>query len=173
MKKLTALILLFPCLASSDPGAATRYLINEPASLLDVGMIRLRSKLPDFAEFAGQLYKNATDIDPIAITVNAHYDFEDDKIGINYFVITSGLASAEKGCRQIIYGSHSFLEGDIEKSFRHFGYQSADHPKDLAEKLIKRTDVTCRATDVSLSETVTVTSNLASEKIAVIKDDDE
>ena len=40
MKKLIELLLLVPIVASADPGAVTRYLMNEPVSLFDLGMLR-------------------------------------------------------------------------------------------------------------------------------------
>ena len=41
MKKLTVLLLLLPALASADPGKATRAFMSQPASLFDLGMLKL------------------------------------------------------------------------------------------------------------------------------------
>ena len=43
--KRVLLLLLFPLLATADPGAATQYLMNEPASLFDVGIARAQQDL--------------------------------------------------------------------------------------------------------------------------------
>ena len=45
MKQLTAVLLLSPLLGSADPGPATKYLIDEPASLMDIGPLRMRLDL--------------------------------------------------------------------------------------------------------------------------------
>ena len=45
MKQLTAVLLLSPLLGSADPGPATKYLIDEPASLVDIGPLRMRLDL--------------------------------------------------------------------------------------------------------------------------------
>jgi len=45
MKNLTALLLLLPAIASADPGPATKYLMNDPASMLDIGILKAEKNL--------------------------------------------------------------------------------------------------------------------------------
>ena len=51
MKKLLALIL--PLIANAQPGPATRYLVNEPATLFDIGMMRLDTLTTEFEQRVG------------------------------------------------------------------------------------------------------------------------
>lgn len=50
MKKSLCILAALPSLAFANPGPATQYLIDEPASLLDSGMLRAELLLNEFAE---------------------------------------------------------------------------------------------------------------------------
>ena len=75
MKKLTALPLLLPVLASADPGAATRWLINEPANLLDIGMMRVNQDLDENESGHESDYRAVTKADPVREMMGADYLF--------------------------------------------------------------------------------------------------
>lgn len=80
MERLIALLLLLPVLASAGPGGATRYLINEPASLMDIGIDRGRYAIQDlqsYLEEAVQVRAGKSTVN--SINTMMYYHFSDDR----------------------------------------------------------------------------------------------
>lgn len=173
MKKLTALLLLLPVLASADPGNATKYLINEPASLMDVGLINVERSLEDSASLLAEVYKRETGVTDLEVLPSARYDFADDKINIMITVLATGIENAESGCRKILTIGDSAIVSAVGSGFSDRSYKVSSQPTDLYEKLTERIDVHCAVRNLSdYSIAVTVRSNLASDRISVVSGDE-
>ena len=69
MKNLAAILLLFPVLASADPGPATQHLLDEPATLMDVGIIRLAAVIRNNQDLIGGNYEMATGISDVSLGI--------------------------------------------------------------------------------------------------------
>ncbi len=130
--------------------------------------------VPDMADFSGQVYKKATNIDDLNATVNAHYHYSDDKIVIYFGFLVSDIAEAAEGCRRVIKTYRSFLVKDVTDSFEHFGLDGSPKPDDLTSNLVRRTFVNCTVTNVpSMTGVVELSSNLASDQITLVYGGDE
>jgi len=80
MKKLLALF-LFPLIANAEPGPTTQYLMNEPATLFDIGMMRLGALTSQFQQRVGLSWL-ASDgrREFFKAEVNSEYDSDHNKI---------------------------------------------------------------------------------------------
>ena len=160
-KSLIVLLVVFPVTAISKPPVEIQYLMNEPLSLFDFGLIRLEEDLKDnsngsmipksmMASFARvtskSLYKFPT----------VKYDWDRNllKLQIEYALVF-GLAvpqppekfderkAGKALCRETVkhvrvrLGSPSGL-GDY---FSHFGYTKAGRPKALEATLLESTEI--------------------------------
>lgn len=100
MKKLIALLLL-PFAANAEPGPTTQYLMTEPASLFDVGMVRLDILTTEFEKRVGLSWAtNTGSREFFEAEVNSHYDRDDDRIYVSFLVMNSEATPAqmEEGC---------------------------------------------------------------------------
>ena len=79
MKKIIA-ILLIPMIVNAEPGPATQYLTNEPATLLDVGMMRLETLTIQFKKRVGLHWTTDDGGRVFEAEINPRYDREDDRI---------------------------------------------------------------------------------------------
>jgi len=168
MRKQTALLLLLPVLASADPGPAIRWLISEPASLLDLGVSNLERWVSDDPEFFDDQYSSAAGYSEKTISTHVRYEFKNDKIVIGVLVTTRDVGKSEAGCRQIAKQAQNQFSFAVKMAFMHEGYQSQREPADLGEQLLQRTDLECVVIDgETLKYHVTVRTNLHDKSISV------
>ena len=125
MKRLILFLVFFPTFALGDPGPATRFLMNEPASLMDVGLAAMARELRSGddsinermnAELGGQK--------SMSMGSSATYDFLSDEIQIHSNVYYDGTLGGER-CKYVIkswrgYVAASLVQTPIadESSFR-------------------------------------------------------
>ena len=74
------ILALIPTLTYAEPGPVTQHLMNEPASLFDVAMLRLRQSIGYWEKQMVLNYKRESLSDISGGNVNAYYQAEDDKI---------------------------------------------------------------------------------------------
>ena len=171
MKTITALLLLLPILASAQPGAATRYLMTEPASLMDIGLIRLGKELEEMAHRFRKWYETDTRTEGVSVTTAAEYFSEHDKIRVHISVSVKSLKNAESGCRELIEPLKGHVARLENSAFRHDGYTNPNRPEDLARHVLDRTDLFCH---VFIPGTrrgeVTVKYSFSDDQIAIYTD---
>jgi len=140
MKKLTALLLLLPVLASADPGAATRYLMNEPASLFDLGMLRAELHLADGRNNMARLIRER--YGPfLYFNIDTRYEYENDLLVV---VLDLGVTRDQKPtCEGTLDMYTHDLKVLIPRWFTGFGHKSDDQPEDLIKRLKERTQIVC------------------------------
>jgi hypothetical protein len=100
MKMLIALLLL-PFVANAEPGPTTQYLMTEPATLFDVGMVRLDILTTEFEKRVGLSWaNNAGSREFFEAEVNSHYDRNDDRIYVSFLIMNSEATypQMEEGC---------------------------------------------------------------------------
>lgn len=168
-------ILLIPLLASADPGAATRYLMNEPASLFDIAMVRLEAGLnKNLINFVTSYRVPALlDYDPIA-TVTVSYDFDSDAIlaSIDFIAGIDSFKLAEKGCRETLQSAR-LLVALLPNYFHHYGYIESGRPKDINEEVQERIYLVCTVGTLFEPNQLRVSRPFSSDQFSVIKKDDD
>ncbi len=100
MNKLIALLLL-PFVANAEPGPSTQYLMTEPASLFDVGMVRLDILTTEFQKRVGLSWAaSAGSREFFEAEINSDYDRDDDRIYVSFLIMNSDATDAqmEEGC---------------------------------------------------------------------------
>ena len=143
MKKLIALLLITPALASADPGAAARYLINEPASLMDLGIFSLNSRLQNMQDnFLSVPIKSGSAKDFSEYELFAYYDHSKDEFRIHVQAITSGDAPVE-ACVEIINWLRRIMGRQVKNSFYHAVDDRASRPHALLDDILERTNLYC------------------------------
>jgi len=166
--KRVILLLLFPLLTMADPGAATRYLMNEPASLLDVGILRIEQYIEtrrvDLVERYAELTKNSN----VFVTTMADYSFDDDKVHIHFFVGANSGDQAQEGCRKLIADLRAEMTTLVVAAFAHSGYTKNQPAENFVDEIVQRTDIYCHVRDLNASKDVlTAIANLADGKVAI------
>jgi hypothetical protein len=172
MKYLIPLLLL-PALSLADPGPATRYLIDESASLLDLGVLRTELRLAASADSFKKIYEESSGVEIVSLSTAVVYDYQDDRLSIEITPLVRESGRAEKGCKDLLTASHAWLLDVVPKLFGHKGYKSDNQPEDLQEEIAERTFVYCMAQDYARrSNIVSVRLPLASGEIGVIRHND-
>lgn len=144
MKKILAL-LLFPLLAWPAPGAVTQYLMDEPASLFDIGMLRLQ-KLATWAEsHVGYSYTLRDKLKPMSRNISAHYDADVDKIYVTFFAMdeSGSEPELEEGCRKALNQLRIVVSKSVPGVFRHSGSADPAEPTALAHTLHDMFELRC------------------------------
>ena len=156
LRKSTAVLAVVSCLvntntARAEPGSVVDWLMNEPASLFDVGMLRLQratkrwinesvSEGPGFGEpyLAGAYFSAIYDWDENRIYVSGFIqeEFADTtrqksacKATIRYMSAKAGIDSTTG--RAFVPLDSTLLSGH----FNHFYYDTASQPKDYRSRL--------------------------------------
>jgi len=121
MRKLAGALLL-PFVANAQPGATTQYLISEPATLLDIGMVRLDSLTTEFERRVGLSWTaNGGGREHFEAEINTNYDPDDDKIYVSFLVMNSEATNPqmEEGCRSAMGQMKIWLGKSLPDLFLH------------------------------------------------------
>ena len=171
MKSLIPLLLL-PGLSLADPGEITRYLMNEPASMFELSLTRLRISLNALNASAQANYLAATS-DPDAVLLpQVRYDFRDDKITAGFRVGNGGVDGAT-GCRFIVSQMRVQIQVFVGIAFTPTGYDKISMPEDTEEQVWERVVIECVAlAENNRTKLITVSSPLTSDEISVINHED-
>jgi len=149
MKKLIVLLLLFPVVTFADPGSATQYLINEPASMMDIGMMKLNMQL---LEMKSQIIKSI-DGDPKRVKLSASYDYSEDKILVQFTVQKEGETAAT-ACDTAIARLRFILPVHVIVAFQHFGYETKNKPVGFNAEIQDRVQLICTLKDAHTFDTM-------------------
>lgn len=137
MKKLL-LLLLVPLMSNAAPGAVTQYLMNEPATLLDVAMLRLDRLTHEFRERVGLSWTTDDGGKQLfRAEVNARYEPDDDKIYVSFSAMNSTPTPAqmEEGCTEAFFQMSIWLSKGWPQIFLHTGYVDPDQPPNMNDAL--------------------------------------
>lgn len=140
---LLAALALLPATTGAEPGEAIRYLMEEPASLMDVGFIRLNAYL---RENADTITAALNEQDPVtrfsSVQIAAEYYPTSDEITILVAGFTDRNPSPA-GCQDVIKVLRTIVPKLLEDSFTHYAHQSEDQPDELVAELSDRTHLAC------------------------------
>jgi hypothetical protein len=153
MKRLM-LLFLSPALVCAELGPTTQYLMNEPASLFDIGMVRLENLIGYWEKQMTSNYKARSKSDPVGGNVNAYYRAEDDKI---YVVLSTMDESAteeqmEAGCRYALQHIRIYVRKNLHVLFQHVGYRDPSEPAALVSTVGEMFELRCYVSGHSSSQ---------------------
>ena len=148
MKRVLLFAILFATTTTgnTEPTPAVRYLMNEPVTLFDLGMLRLE-----------QLFGSFT------VPVHVTYQWKENRIAIDVFLPSNmETKSVQKvRCKKVITGiknilmvnaqtgkPFSFSHSLLPELFSHVGFTSTDKPKNVAAELDTITEVSVRVFNV-------------------------
>ena len=136
MKRLYCLLLL-PLCSQAAPGGVTQYLINEPASMLDVGMLRLDNLTIWFRGAVGLYWRH--------VDINSEYDPDTDRIYISISAsdTSSTAEQMSDGCREALRQLGIVISKSLPDLFQHVGYRNPMEPKELGSTLHGMVELSC------------------------------
>ncbi len=146
MKQIALALLLLSITAMADPGSATRYLMNEPASPMDIGMMRLDNTLSSLQHETQESYRRGAGNggeESGLVFWPAAYILADDLIYVEMCVVCAG-GDLEKRCKTAIGELKRWLSGLIMLPFGHHGYSMQNEPESLEDNLKSRTQIGCK-----------------------------
>lgn len=184
MKKVVLLlVVLFPLNAFASPDKTVTYLMNQPLSLFDSGMIRLNSRVEDFAHYIKNGYKNyglgkfSEIMDSSDLDSSAEYDWDSNRIIINVNLMVryhkTFQANQLKELSRIIIKRFKYILGyspDYHRRvinrgfFSHQGYQMKNNPKNLMEDLDNITQIKFTVMQLNAKD-FTAVSKLTSKEV--------
>lgn len=143
--------------ALGEPTPSMRWLMNEPASLFDIGMMRLREFnrivwTPELAERVSRRGLKLTPREQRSLG-NAVYNFDENTISLS---AVFGGVPTEAVCSEVLEmykdtivlkSDPKFATLDLASFFGHINYTTARRPKDLDEQLVKLFVFTVGITD--------------------------
>ncbi len=157
LRKCAAVLAVVSCLAAvtsarAEPGPVGQWLMNEPASLFDIGMIRLKmeAKTWELQDFAYNTeMKEAYGQPPGYI---AGYDWDENRIVVQGWlgIKSEERPDAELACKKVLSlisdragvvpDTGKFSLSDMTNSvfadyFSHIGYEVKDAPEDYKSRL--------------------------------------
>ena len=147
MKKLLVLLLL-PIGANAAPGAVTQQLMNEPASLFDIGMLRLNLLAEDFGHRVGLSWTNGESRKMVQpARVSARYDPDDDMIYVGIMLMDSEPNEQQMAewCREGIRQMGYWLNKELPRIFMHTDYDFTE-PDDIRSPLVDMFEIRCYVT---------------------------
>ena len=171
MKKLIFLI-LFPTLVWAEPGPETHYLMNEPASLFDVGMLRLQHMIGYWEKQMTFNYKLKSQSDALGGNVNAYYRPEDDKIYVDLIIMDKSATEEqmEAGCRYALRHMRIYVSKSLHELFQHVGYLDPSEPSALSSALVEMFELRCYVSgDDSSKGRFWATQTLRSDEMTIGK----
>jgi hypothetical protein len=129
-----------PC--SADPASSTRWLMDQPASLFDLGILRLRQRNKE--EWTPELDMKSKDkgilLDNLGIN-NVVYNSDNNTIAIMAaFIVPYVEKVNEKLCASILGEYKNIISrsrNNLPTGFDHIGYSDRARPKDLNDNINK------------------------------------
>ena len=153
MKFLLAALVIFSAHgAAASTGAHVKELMNQPASLFDIGIL----SLPRNADLFGRFYRTASNDENASLTINWRFHKESNRIigSMNVFDNNSDEKAMRAGCEYVLNQMRIWVGKSLPKVFMHQGWDwddSTDKTKALDKELRSMFVFSCRVIDHSQS----------------------
>ena len=139
-------ILLLSSIAAADTGSASRYLAGEPATLLDVGLMRLENLMSEFQSRVGLHWTDNGDFTFFKAEVSSSYEPNDDKI---YVYISAAndepnTVQMAEGCENAMMQMNIWLLKSLPGLFLHAGQEATSTPPNFNSELLAMFEIRCR-----------------------------
>lgn len=143
MQKLLVLLLL-PFLANAENSPISKILKDEPATLLDIGMVRLDNLTREFGSRVGLYWTTASGAkEAFRADINSWYDAKEDKIHVHFHVADSAAVEAQmkEGCEMAMEQISIWILKSLPGMFLHAGFDNtvaaATRPYDAVADLFE------------------------------------
>jgi len=144
MKRIIA-VLLIPLLSAAEPGPVTRYLSDEPATLLDIGMMRLETLTTEFEKRVGLHWTDNEEMKFFQAKINSQYVPDKDKIYVSFLVMSSEPTDEQmaEGCANAMAQMNIWLLKSLHVLFEHTGDVDPARPPDFYTGLREMFELRC------------------------------
>lgn len=174
---VSAILLTASTLTFAEPTPTIRYLIGEPASLLDIGLLHLEMLFHSLTAPT----TSAMRIDGNEPLVEVGYNWSENRILVN-LVYLAGIgradADVEADCKRVIDQMRNMLSGPdesgrayIERVFAHSGYDKKNAPAnfgtELASVVITKVTLLYRNKTSTAPQTMICEGKLSSATVSV------
>lgn len=149
MKRLLVLILAMPQLAGADPSGASRYLLNEPASLMDISIMRLNIGLGQLSDKLLDQFSRSAGVEGTSLVAIASYQLTPDFVVVDVAVsdwdfVLQDNDQRKQGCRTVTNILLGWVSARVDSDFQHEGVARVDQPDTLIDELKERIKIRCR-----------------------------
>ena len=171
MKHIALALLLLPFTTMADPGPAIRYLMNEPASMFDIGMMRFKEMLDSLQHEPQENYRRGAGKggeETGLVFKSPEYILADDLIYVEMYVVRSG-GNLEKGCKTAIDELKRWVSFLIMVPFNHHGYSMQNEPESWEDNLKSRIQIGCKVVGDNLEVILYARSKLTEDAVFVTK----
>ena len=118
---IAAVLLLIPLLISAHPESATKYLIDEPASMMDIGLLRMKLDLTEFTvPPVTRIIVDEGENGITGLAMDTQYDYANDMIIVRVYLFGES-EKADQKCKSTVsmfVGPVKRELGDWFESFR-------------------------------------------------------
>ena len=144
MKKIAA-ISLFPILVNAEPGPVTQYLMNEPATLFDIGMMRLETLTTEFEKRVGLHWMDNGEYKFFRAEIYSQYKPNDDKIYVSFLITNSEPTEAQmaEGCENALAQMNIWLLKSLPGLFLNTENDNQSRPPNFNTVLTKMFELHC------------------------------
>jgi len=122
---LVVLLTLSSCAVAASPSPGVQNLMNQPASLFDLGMQRLPPNINMFDGF----YRAGSHNRKASLDLNWRYEREDNRIvgSLSVRDLDSDMTAMNAGCKEVLGQLGIWVGKSLPKIFMHQGWDWDDH----------------------------------------------
>lgn len=144
VKKLIALVFL-PLVAYANPETTLQYLVNERATLLDVGLVRLDDLTDEFENRVGLHWMEGEQMKWFKAEINSYYESKEAKIVVSFLVMSNepSQTQMEEGCANAMSQMRIWLLKSLPGMFLHEGFEDPSKPDDFYSGIRDLFEIRC------------------------------
>lgn len=149
MRFNVVLLLLLPALAIAEPGPAARYLLEEPVTLMDLGLERMNREVDFHSRGIEDLIRAQTADADFEMLASARYDDLEDLFVLSYILHS---ADDPRTYCSMVFSRYSEAETLFAIAVgwfaKHRFVASLEDPDALYNEIARRTEIRCRTLDL-------------------------
>ena len=150
MKKFLILLLVLPVLAIADSGSITKYLVAEPANLMDLGLLRLDAQLNAYVELTADSANQIAKTEVLVYGFDSAYNLSTDRIDVKFNIVPVDKSKADFACRNLLTTAMiHVVKKSVPKSFGHLSNHHGADAIDASTSILEKVDLYCEAADIS------------------------
>lgn len=184
MKRLIYFFLLFPSVCFAEPSSSINYLMNEPVTLFDLGIVKMEDHLKDFCKSTILDDPNYRMLgDDLTAVCSCYYKYDTNEIQLSILLTIpsqdTSLNTVKEYAKKIFYklrrrfgidpetGTNAV--GNIHEWFSHQGYIKRPMPKNIETDIVKIINVTFMLNDKDYKIGLIAKGKLASTEVLFSK----